>query len=55
MIGCEALARWTDNELGILAPDEFIPIAENTGLILELGIMYLQETFKTLHSWNEQE
>jgi diguanylate cyclase (GGDEF)-like protein len=54
MIGCEALMRWTDSELGILCPEEFIPIAESTGLILELGSYVLKETFAILHSWNEQ-
>lgn len=53
-VGCEALVRWTDDDLGILAPDEFIPIAENTGLILELGSYVLNETFKVLHGWNEK-
>lgn len=52
IIGCEALVRWFDNELGSLAPDEFIPIAENTGLILELGSYVLHEAFKVLHHWN---
>jgi len=54
IVGCEALVRWSDDELGILAPDEFIPIAENTGLILELGSYVLQETFRVLHEWNEK-
>lgn len=52
MVGCEALVRWFDDELGTLAPDEFIPIAESTGLILELGSYVLHETFKNLHEWN---
>ena len=52
--GCEALVRWFDDEIHDLAPDEFIPIAENTGLILELGSYVLHKTFKVLHSWNEQ-
>ena len=54
IVGCEALVRWFDDDLGVLSPDEFIPIAENTGLILELGSYVLHETFKVLHSWNEQ-
>ena len=54
IIGCEALMRWTDSELGILSPEEFIPIAESTGLILELGSYVLKETFAILHTWNEQ-
>ena len=54
MIGCEALIRWTDDELGVVRPDEFIAIAENTGLILELGSYVLKETFRTLNEWNEK-
>jgi diguanylate cyclase (GGDEF)-like protein len=52
LVGCEALVRWTDEDLGVLAPDEFIPIAENTGLILELGSYVLNHTLKELHTWN---
>ncbi len=54
IVGCEALVRWFDDDLGELSPDEFIPIAENTGLILELGSYVLYETFKVLHGWNEE-
>ncbi len=54
IVGCEALVRWFDDDLGELSPDEFIPIAENTGLILELGSYVLHETFKVLHGWNEE-
>ena len=54
VVGCEALVRWFDDELGVLSPDEFIPIAENTGLILELGTYVLHETFEVLHDWNEK-
>lgn len=55
LIGCESLVRWNDSELGVLCPDEFIPLAENTGLILELGSYVLKEAFETLHRWNEKE
>ena len=52
--GCEALVRWEDSDLGKLSPDEFIPISENTGLIIELGSYVLKETFEVLHEWNEK-
>ena len=37
MVGVEALARWTHPTMGVISPAEFIPIAENSGLIAELG------------------
>ncbi|MCW8821019.1 MAG: EAL domain-containing protein [Sulfurovum sp.] len=49
--GCEALARWNDTEFGSIAPDVFIPIAEKTGLIIELGSYIMNETFKTFYEW----
>ncbi len=53
-IGCEVLARWDDDDLGIVPPDSFIPIAEKTGLIIELGAYILLETFKTIDEWHER-
>ncbi|MEA2048600.1 MAG: EAL domain-containing protein [Campylobacterota bacterium] len=53
LVGCESLIRWHDEELGEVAPDEFIPVAENTGLILEIGHYVLKETFQTITRWNE--
>lgn len=54
LVGCESLIRWYDDDLGAFDPEEFIPIAENTGLILELGSYVLKETFETVYRWNEK-
>jgi diguanylate cyclase (GGDEF)-like protein len=54
VVGCESLIRWYDYDLGVLDPEEFIPIAENTGLILELGSFVLKKTFESVHRWNSK-
>jgi len=54
MIGCEVLARWHDTELGDISPNEFIPIAEATGLIIQLGMYILTETFQTIAEWEKK-
>ncbi|TKI05176.1 sensor domain-containing protein [Martelella alba] len=42
IIGVEALARWEDDELGAVSPVQFVPLAEETGLIIPLGKMILR-------------
>lgn len=54
IIGSEVLVRWNNHKLGHVGPDEFIPISEQTGLILELGDYILEESFKTLKEWDEK-
>lgn len=54
LVGCEVLVRWHNEKLGFVGPDEFIPISEQTGLIIELGAFILEESFKTLKSWEEK-
>jgi EAL domain-containing protein (putative c-di-GMP-specific phosphodiesterase class I) len=49
--GFEALARWNHPKLGRLSPVEFINIAEETGLIVELGLFVLERTAKQLSTW----
>ncbi|GIM96644.1 putative bifunctional diguanylate cyclase/phosphodiesterase [Paractinoplanes toevensis] len=49
--GFESLMRWTSPELGFVSPDEFIPIAEETGMIEELGAWSLRESVRQLQEW----
>jgi diguanylate cyclase (GGDEF)-like protein len=49
--GCEALARWTSPEWGIVSPAEFIPIAEATGMIESIGEWVLRESLKQARRW----
>ncbi len=54
IVGVEALARWFHPEYGAVSPDRFIPIAEETGLILPLTSAILRRAFAAAHSWNRQ-
>ncbi|HTH33008.1 MAG TPA: EAL domain-containing protein [Xanthobacteraceae bacterium] len=49
--GFEALARWNHPKLGRMSPAEFIDIAEETGLIVELGLFVLERTARQLSTW----
>jgi len=49
--GFEALARWNHPKLGQVSPVEFIKIAEETGLIVELGLFVLDRTARQLSTW----
>ena len=53
IIGAESLARWDNPKLGSISPARFIPIAEQTGLILELGNHILETGFRTLREWHD--
>lgn len=50
----EALARWTEEELGIIPPSTFISLAEDTGQIHSLGRFILQKAAKQLEMWNQK-
>lgn len=54
IIGCEVLARWHNKKLGHVSSSEFIPIAEQTGFIIELGYDILEKSLKTLKKWEEK-
>lgn len=53
VVGAEALVRWNNTKLGTVSPAEFIPIAEQTGLIIELGNEILRCAFQCLRQWHE--
>lgn len=50
----ESLLRWTHPELGYISPDEFIPIAEDIGLICELGDWVFRQSASQVKSWQEK-
>lgn len=54
LIGVEALVRWNHPSRGILSPGVFIPIAEETGMIYEIGTWVLREACRQMKQWHRE-
>jgi len=53
LMGAEALLRWTSKSFGVVGPSEFIPIAEESDLILEIGEWVIERTAEQLSAWQK--
>jgi len=52
--GLEALIRWNDPDLGLVSPQDFVPLLEESGLIVEVGLWVFQQAMADMQRWREQ-
>lgn len=53
LVGAEALVRWRHPQRGLISPNDFIPLAEETGLIREVGFWVLERVCQTIGQWRQ--
>ncbi len=54
LVGMEALVRWNHPTKGMIYPDSFIPLAESTGIIVELDRIVMKKSIKQFHTWKKE-
>ncbi|HKE94268.1 MAG TPA: diguanylate cyclase, partial [Povalibacter sp.] len=54
VVGVEALARWSSPQQGMISPGQFIPLAEETGLVVPMGELLLRQVCRQLRDWRDR-
>ncbi|MFT7860668.1 MAG: EAL domain-containing protein [Sulfurimonas sp.] len=54
LMGMEALVRWEHRDMGLISPEKFIPLAEETGIIIQIDLIVLRHSMKQFAQWYNQ-